>query len=43
MYQVRDYLTDEIVAICSRKTDAVALLRSEQDRDLFIRHVKQKD
>jgi hypothetical protein len=25
MYEVRDYLTDELIALCSRKTDAVAM------------------
>jgi len=25
MYVIKNYLTDEIVAICSRKTDAVAM------------------
>ena len=28
MYIVRDYMTDEIVAVTTRKEDAVAMLRS---------------
>ena len=41
MYQVIDYLTDQVVAICSRKTDAVALIRSELDQKLIIKKVKK--
>ena len=40
MYEVRDYLTDELVAVCSRKQDAVALIRSEQNQKLIIRKKK---
>ena len=28
MYVVKNYLTDETVAMCSRKEDAVAMMRS---------------
>lgn len=42
MYQVIDYLTDEIVAVVSRKTDAVAMIRSELDQKLIIRKVKKE-
>ena len=41
MYEIRDYLTDELIAICSRKTDAVALIRSELDQKLIIKKVKK--
>ena len=41
MYEVRDYLTDELIALCSRKTDAVALIRSELDQKLIIKKVKK--
>ena len=41
MYEIRDYLTDELVALCSRKTDAVALIRSELDQKLIIKKVKK--
>ncbi len=36
MYEVREYLTDEIVAICTRKDDAVAMVLSEHKRKLYI-------
>jgi len=42
MYQVIDYLTDKIVAVVSRKTDAVAMIRSELDQKLIIRKVKKE-
>ena len=42
MYEVRDYLTDEIVAVVSRKADAVAMIRSELDQKLIIRKVKKE-
>ena len=41
MYEIRDYLTDELVAICSLKTDAVAMIRSELDQKLIIKKVKK--
>jgi len=41
MYEIRDYLTDELIAICSRKTDAVAMIRSELDQKLIIKKVKK--
>ena len=41
MYEIRDYLTDELVAVCSRKQDAVALIRSELDQKLIIKKVKK--
>ena len=41
MYEVRDYLTDELIAVCSRKTDAVALIRTELDQKLIIKKVKK--
>ena len=41
MYEVCDYLTDELVAVCSRKTDAVALIRTELDQKLIIKKVKK--
>ena len=41
MYEVRDYLTDELVAVCSRKVDAVALIRTELDQKLIIKKVKK--
>ena len=42
MYEVRDYLTDELVAVCSRKTDAVALIRTRLDsQKLIIKKVKK--
>ena len=41
MYEVRDYLTNELVAICSRKQDAVAMIRSELDQKLIIKKVKK--
>jgi hypothetical protein len=41
MYEIRDYLTDELVAICSRKTDAVAMIRTELDQKLIIKKVKK--
>ena len=31
MYIVRDYMTDEIVAMCSRKEDAMAFVTTELD------------
>ena len=43
MYEVRDYLTDELVAICSRKTDAVALIRTGLDNQkLIVKKVKKE-
>jgi hypothetical protein len=36
MYEVRDYLTDEIIALCSRKDDAVAMILSEHKKKLYI-------
>jgi hypothetical protein len=42
MYQVIDYLTDDVVAVCSRKSDAVAMIRSELDQKLIIRKVKKE-
>ena len=41
MYEIRDYLTDELIALCSRKTDAVALIRTELDQKLIIKKVKK--
>ena len=41
MYEVRDYLTDELIALCSRKTDAVAMIRTELDQKLIIKKVKK--
>ena len=41
MYEIRDYLTDELIAICSRKTDAVAMIRTELDQKLIIKKVKK--
>ena len=41
MYEIRDYLTNELVAICSRKTDAVAMIRSELDQKLMRKKVKK--
>ena len=41
MYEVRDYLTDELVAVCSRKVDAVAMIQSELDQKLIIKKVKK--
>ena len=41
MYEIRDYLTDELVALCSRKTDAVAMIRTELDQKLIIKKVKK--
>ena len=41
MYEIRDYLTDELVAICSRKTDAVAMIRTELDQKLIIKKSKK--
>ena len=42
MYEVRDYLTDELVAVCSRKVDAVALIRTGLDsQKLIIKKVKK--
>jgi hypothetical protein len=43
MYEVRDYLTDELIALCSRKTDAVALIRTGLDsQKLIIKKVKKE-
>ena len=42
MYEVRDYLTDELIALCSRKVDAVALIRTGLDsQKLIIKKVKK--
>ena len=42
MYEVRDYLTDELVAVCSRKTDAVELIRTGLDsQKLIVKKVKK--
>ena len=41
MYEIRDYLTDELIAICSRKQDAVAMMRTELDQKLIIKKVKK--
>jgi len=41
MYEIRDYLTNELIAICSRKTDAVAMIRTELDQKLIIKKVKK--
>jgi hypothetical protein len=41
MYEIRDYLTDELIALCSRKTDAVAMIRTELDQKLIIKKVKK--
>jgi len=40
MYIVKEYLSNEIVAVCSRKDDAVALILSDWERKLYI-EVKQ--
>jgi hypothetical protein len=42
MYIVKDYLTDETVAIVSRKTDAVALIHTGLDsQKLIVKKVKK--
>ena len=42
MYEVRDYLTDEVIAICSRKVDAVALIRTGlYSQKLIVKKVKK--
>jgi hypothetical protein len=42
MYEVRDYLTDELVAVCSRKVDAVAMIRTGLDsQKLIVKKVKK--
>ena len=42
MYEVRDYLTDELVALCSRKVDAVAMIRTGlDDQKLIVKKVKK--
>ena len=41
MYEIRDYLTDELIALSSRKTDAVAMIRTELDQKLIIKKVKK--
>ena len=41
MYEIRDYLTDELIALCSRKTDAVAMIRSDLAQQLIIKKVKK--
>jgi len=42
MYEVRDYLTDELIALCSRKVDAVALIRTGLDsQKLIVKKVKK--
>ena len=42
MYEVRDYLTDEVVAVCSRKVDAVAMIRTGLDsQKLIVKKVKK--
>ena len=44
MYEVRDYLTDELVAICSRKTDAIAMIRTTLDeKRLIVKKVSNKN
>ena len=43
MYEVRDYLTDELVAVCSRKVDAVALIRTGLDGQKLIVKKVEKD
>jgi len=40
MYIVKEYLSNETVAVCSRKDDAVALILSDLERKLYI-EVKQ--
>jgi hypothetical protein len=35
MYTVKDYLTDEVVAVVSRKAEAMAMVRSHLDRPLI--------
>jgi hypothetical protein len=35
MYTVKDYLTDEVVAVVSRKADALAMVRSTLDQRLI--------
>jgi hypothetical protein len=42
MYEVRDYLTDELIALCSRKVDAVAMIRTGLDsQKLIVKKVKK--
>lgn len=42
MYIVKDYLTDETVAYCSRKQDAVAMIRNDPDnRKLIVEKIKK--
>jgi len=36
MYTVVDYMTDEVVAVCSRKVDALALVRTGLDQQKLI-------
>ena len=42
MYYIKDYLTGETVAVVTRKTDAVAMIRTNlDDKRLIIEKAKQ--
>ena len=41
MYIVKDYMTDEVVALTTRKADAMAMARTDQDRKLFVEKDKK--
>ena len=36
MYIIRDYMTNETVAITTRKEDAVAMVRTDVERKLIV-------
>jgi len=45
MYVVKNYLTDETVAVCSRKADAVALMRGSgrpEDPKLIVEKCRKE-
>ena len=42
MYTVVDYMTDEVVAVCSREVDALAMVRTGLDQQkLIVKKVKK--
>ena len=44
MYVIKDYLTDETVAYCSRREDALAMIRDDlDDRKLIVEKMKKSE
>jgi hypothetical protein len=42
MYVVKDYMTEETVAVCSRKEDAIAMCQRPSEKDQKLIYEKMK-